>query len=469
VNRFPDTDLHRTGWRIGIQTAALLMVSLLVTGAVVYATVVQSQNQLLTEILGQAMAQAQVSGDPDHDRDHDTGRPGTGVRTAILTAGGLRVSPDTPPGIPVQSVMEQVRADGLPDRRTVGTPSGRYALLTERRGEDVVQVSYSLFGQHQERERILGALGVAGGVGLALSTILGAWLGRRAVRPMSEALILQRRFVADAGHELRTPLTLLSTRAQLLRRRLTRRVTLGHDAAPAGLDDRILQDADGIVADTRTLNRILEELLLAADTRTPEPGQPVDLASLVAESVAAAEATAQQKAITLTFRADQDPAMVTGTPAALTRAVNALIDNALSHASARVDVRVTQHRHAALVRVSDDGPGIADGALPRMFDRFASDRVPQGDPTERRHYGLGLALVNEIALRHGGGIAAANRPTPEHGAVLTLTLPQLSQRGRPRRPDRGPGDPGAPRTISGPVASHDGGGSPREARGRPVG
>ena len=78
----------------------------------------------------------------------------------------------------------------------------------------------SLLDQHQERERIIGALALAGGAGLVLATLAAVVLARRAVSPMAQALESQRRFVADAGHELRTPLTLLSTRAQLLARRI---------------------------------------------------------------------------------------------------------------------------------------------------------------------------------------------------------------------------------------------------------
>ena len=90
-----------------------------------------------------------------------------------------------------------------------------------------MQAVASRLEQHQERERILGALALAGGAGLVLATLAAVVLARRAVRPMAQALESQRRFVADAGHELRTPLTLLSTRAQLLARRVRPAVRRG--------------------------------------------------------------------------------------------------------------------------------------------------------------------------------------------------------------------------------------------------
>lgn len=58
-----------------------------------------------------------------------------------------------------------------------------------------------------------------------------------------------------------------------------------------------------------------------------------------------------------------------------------------------------------------------------MFARFASDRVEPIIVGNRRHYGLGLSLVSEIAARHGGTVTARNRPHPATGAVLLLQLP----------------------------------------------
>ncbi|MGI8458800.1 MAG: hypothetical protein ACR2LI_11910, partial [Propionibacteriaceae bacterium] len=216
-----ETDLRRTAWRIGLQTAALLMVCLVVVGTVVFVSVVRSQDEQMSQTLTDAAITAGLGGGVDRDRDHDLTQPRGGVKFAVWDGRGLRMSPQLPPGLPDQALMRQVATTGSADRRTVHLATGAYDVLTLTRGGDVVQVFASGFEQHQERERILGALTVAGGAGLLLATVAAALLARRAVRPMARALELQRRFVADAGHELRTPPTPLSTQAQLLARRVS--------------------------------------------------------------------------------------------------------------------------------------------------------------------------------------------------------------------------------------------------------
>ena len=414
-------DLRRTARRIGIQTAGLLMACLVAVGAVLYLVVVRAQDQQMTQSLTEAVATAGLGQDADHDHDHDLNQPRGGIQSAVLDHGRVTYSADRPPGLPDEAVMAQVAATHTPDRRTVHLSTGSYDVLTTQRDDDIVQVFASRYEQHQERERVLGALAVAGGTGLLLATFAAALLARRAVRPMAQALELQRRFVADAGHELRTPLTLLSTRAQLLARRV-------HDRT-APVDERdllIARDADGIVADTSTLTAILEELLIAADVRTPIPSEPVDLAKLVTSAAASAQAAAHKAGVTLTVNVDpRSPTVVAGASTALARSVVALIDNALDHAVSHVAVGVGREGRSVVVEVVDDGPGISEEMLPRIFDRFSSDSSP-GRSGERRHFGLGLALVSEIAVRHGGTVTAANRSATESGAVLRLALPAVA-------------------------------------------
>jgi signal transduction histidine kinase len=103
--------------------------------------------------------------------------------------------------------------------------------------------------------------------------------------------------------------------------------------------------------------------------------------------------------------------------------MTALVDNAIRHARSDVRLSVTIAGRHALVDVCDDGPGVDPEILPRLFERFASSLADQGLPGDRRRYGIGLALVSEVAARHGGTVAAAASTGP--GASIRLTLPLI--------------------------------------------
>jgi signal transduction histidine kinase len=247
-------------------------------------------------------------------------------------------------------------------------------------------------------------------VGLVLAAGAASWLARRAVRPMAAALTIQRQFVADASHELRTPLTLLSTRVQLLQRHLR----------GAGTAENLLGEADKVVTDAHHLTAILEDLLLAAD-QVADAVVSFDLAELAEQVTEAYRGSAAAGGVTLAVRRPGSPVHVRGAPTAVRRAVTALLDNAIRHATAAVTVTVSTVERTAVLDVVDDGPGIDPEVLPRMFDRFATTRTRPSPTTGRRRYGLGLALVSDIAARHGGDITATAQPGG--GSRLRLSLP----------------------------------------------
>jgi two-component system OmpR family sensor kinase len=410
-NAAPSADdrlLRRMAWRVGLQTGIAVAVTVLVLAGLSLFVVLRSQNQAQDRLMDQAMARAD-----------DTSDPPAGTWLVLQREGHVFTSPGIPAGLPDLAELAHTAAERT-TRTTEVTVHGRdYRVRSEPRGPDgAVQVVLDLQPDHEETQRLLQALLLAGAAGLVLAAATGSWLARRSVVPLADALALQRRFVADAGHELRTPVTLLSTRAQLLRRRLR-----------GDTDTRWLADeVDGLVRDAGQLTAILEDLLLAADPRD-HATNPLDLALLVTEVADAIRPDAESRGVALSIEAPDEGALVAGSTQSLRRAITALLDNAVRHATSTVLVEVRNGGQVE-VEVADDGAGIAAEVLPRIFERFATGRDDR--VAGRRRYGLGLALVSDIVARHGGTITAVNDQTA--GARFKMTLPRL-QKTPPRSPD----------------------------------
>ncbi|MFJ8816633.1 sensor histidine kinase [Amycolatopsis thermoflava] len=397
MTRSPDERvLRRTAWRVGLQTAAAVAVTVAVLGAVASLVVLRSQHHAEDQLVRSAIDQAD-----------DVGDPPAGTWLVVLDGERRSATPGLPAGLPGEADLRQTAQDHLARSSDVHAGGREYRLRTEPFRDGAIQVVLDLRGEHEERERLVQALLIAGSAGLVLAALAGAWLGRRAVAPLAAALALQRRFVADAGHELRTPVTLLSTRAQLIRRRLRK----GGD--PAAL----ASEADELVRDAGVLAGVLDDLLVAADPREP-PADQLDLGRLADEAAGAARAEARARAVVV--RTETSRAPVTGSEVSLRRAVTALLDNAIRHARREVLVHVAREGRAVVLTVTDDGPGIDESVLPTIFDRFASG-PGDGGAGARRRYGLGLALVSEIVARHGGSVTAGNPAAG--GARLQVRLP----------------------------------------------
>lgn len=398
--RSDQRELRAASTRLAVQFAAIIVALFVILGAVVYFVVSAGQNESAHRALGDASMVDSV-----HDAPRD-------LLVTVVTPEGRDSSPNLPAGLPDEAALQDVVQNGGSRLETVVAGGQTYLTQTDVRRGKVVQISYGLGEQQEELARLLVALVVSGLIATVAAAGIGLLLARRSMRPMSEALALQRRFVADAGHELRTPLTLLSTRAQLLRRRL-----VSGDATVSDADVR--DGLDEIVDDSRALTEIVEDLLTAADPRQSAQAEGVDIGSLAAVVARSAEGRAHDRGITISTRAVDD-AVVTGAPVSLRRLIVALVDNALDHAAARVGIDVTASRDEVVLTVSDDGPGFADEE--RAFDRFASSRTTGGTDGHERHYGLGLALVAEVVDRHGGTVSAAG--AAGGGAEVMVRLPR---------------------------------------------
>ena len=256
---------------------------------------------------------------------------------------------------------------------------------------------------------LIEAMIIAGVAGIVLAGAVGWLSARSAIRPLGEALALQRRFVQDASHELRTPLAILDARIQLAQR----------DAIPDSKPGRALGK---IREDAATLTGIVNELLLAATGAAPDPAaEPVELADVAGSVTESLQELAARQDIRLSF-SDVGRPLARIDRNSLRRAVLALADNALAHTRSGGSVTISSgiEGNQAVVCVADTGSGIRGVDQARIFDRFV--RTPSADGLRgQRSFGIGLALVREIATA-AGGIVEVDRTGPE-GTTMKLKLP----------------------------------------------
>jgi signal transduction histidine kinase len=403
-------ELHRSSWRLALQTGALLVLLLVAIAASVLLIVSTSQASAAQRLLTTATEHVDSVQDAP-----------AGTRLAISSQGTLTVSPGMPSGLPDLKAMEAVAANGATTQEDVSIGGRSYIVRTAYSGGRVVQAVFDRHENLEELNRLGLALLLTCGGAVVLASLLAVWLARRAMRPMAEALDRQRRFVADASHELRTPLTLLSMRAQMLRRRLA-------SPAPQEPPLNIDADMDAIIEDSRALGRLLEDLLASADSRRVEH-TAVDVVALADDVVQSFSATAARRGVGVERTGIGGPQPITAAPTELRRLFVALLDNAVRFARSRVEVNVSTDSRTLVITVSDDGPGFPDDVRPRAFERFATAAAAgtePGDGPGQRHYGLGLALVAEVAAQHGGKVEIG---TENPGAAVIVRLPRT----RPRR------------------------------------
>jgi signal transduction histidine kinase len=334
------------------------------------------------------------------------------------TDGALTGTPGAPSYLPVRAPLDQAAARQVTLVAGYQIDGIDYLIRTQPVGDTVIQVALDLRPEETQRDELYLAFALFEVVGLAAAVAAGRLLSRRAVAPFSAAIERQTRFVADASHELRTPLSQLHSRAQLLQHRLSRdsQVTLTQ------------RELDEILASTRQFGEVIEDVLQSAQLRhEPQLRAPVDLSVVVTEVAAAESGRADQAGISIAVCPDPGSAglVVSGVGPALRRAIGALVDNALTHTphGGHIDIRITGTPHSVSISVRDDGVGFPADDAERIFDRsrHSEGSGHDGHGTGQR-FGIGLALVREIIVSHGGTITAFGQPGA--GAKFTITLPR---------------------------------------------
>ena len=225
----------------------------------------------------------------------------------------------------------------------------------------------------------------------SLADTVDGLLGR-----LEAALDSHKRFVANAAHELRTPLT--------LEHALLEEAVIDPDAT---VDSFRAQFEDLMVASEQQA-RLLESLLvLATSERGLDQLESIDLAELTGDVLRAAEPSARKQ--DLAVAAAVRPARITGDPALVRRLVANLVDNAMSYniPAGRVEVATGTEGARCFLSVTNTGPPIPPEMVHQLLNPFQRLDRTAGDDG---HHGLGLSIVQSIAVAHSADLTVRARP-----------------------------------------------------------
>lgn len=241
----------------------------------------------------------------------------------------------------------------------------------------------------------------------------------RALSDMTQALRERidagEHFAADVTHELKNPIASVRSAIEGLGR-----VTSDEQRAQLlAIADEDVRRLDRLVSDISEASRVDAQLSRASF-------EPVDVGMMIESMLAGRAARADQVANLprLAFaRPRKETTTVAGDGHRLERAIDNIIDNAISFSPAGglVCIAATRLGDEVHVRIDDDGPGIDPAQREAIFRRFHSER-PAGEAFGR-HSGLGLAIARTIIEGHGGTISARDRDDGRRGASFLITLP----------------------------------------------
>jgi two-component system sensor histidine kinase SenX3 len=308
----------------------------------------------------------------------------------------------------IGDLATRVRTRREPLTRTVDLPIGRL-------GREPIALSVTavpLFGRDEQH----------GEVGLVLADI-------SEVRRLEA---VRRDFVANVSHELKTPVGALMLLAEAVQ-----------DAS--GDPEAVARFAGRMQHEGARLARLVQELMELSRVQgaDPMPGAAeVDVRQLIAEAADRSRLAAEQAEITIEVSCG-DGLLVRGNETQLTTAVANLVDNAVAYSAkgTRVVVSATaasdhQARPTVDIAVADQGLGIAEADIDRIFERFY--RVDPARSRATGGTGLGLAIVKNIVTNHLGTVAV--RSTVGMGSTFTVQLPRVHTDARSSAPQRRDGE-----------------------------
>lgn len=223
---------------------------------------------------------------------------------------------------------------------------------------------------------------------------------------LEETFATQRQFSANAAHELRTPLAVMSTKFEVFEKN-------------KNPDEADYKEAIGMArSQTDRLSHVIDILLEMTELQSAPKSDSISLSEITEEVICDLVAVAEKKNISLVQ--DDGEVRLTGSDTLVYRAIYNLIENAIKYnkEDGKVSVAITEDENFAKVIITDTGSGIAKEDWDKIFEPFF--RVDKSRSRSMGGAGLGLALVKEIAVRHGGDVKVIE--SSNKGSSIELSL-----------------------------------------------
>ena len=230
---------------------------------------------------------------------------------------------------------------------------------------------------------------------------------------LREAQSQNQRFIQMVAHEMRGPLNPIINYAQLAKR-------------PSANEETRNRYMDTIVEHALRLNRLVDDLQTATRLSAGQftlRREPCDVAAVVAELVG--EATASQRERAFTLEQPEAPLTAIVDRDRVGQAVRNLLDNAVKYSAPEgaIETRVWSDEARVYISVGDNGAGIPEGEMKRIFEPFI--RL-EHKASEVSGSGLGLFITRGVIGAHGGSLDVRNRgDVRANGAIFTITLPLI--------------------------------------------
>ncbi len=224
---------------------------------------------------------------------------------------------------------------------------------------------------------------------------------------------IRRDFVANISHELKTPIGALSILSEAV---------LGASDDP----ESVVRFASRMQIEAKRLSDLVQEIINLSRLQDDDPlvgAKALNLSDLISQAIDESRLTAEARKITVIFD-KRDELEVLGDRGQLEMAISNLIENAINYSPANTQVSITlsKNENLAEISVKDQGAGIPEKDLERIFERFY--RVDPARSRETGGTGLGLSIVKHVATNHGGDISVWS--VEGAGSTFTIRLPEFN-------------------------------------------